>query len=634
MPDEGRALVVTLGVPPRRALTLTADDVGQVAPVCIARAADLPELTATERIWDTAIVVAASYARLRRDAVALECAGRARRVVIHVSDRPPSWWRLTAPSGVERVEARTAGHGGIRAEMASPWSVPVRAVAAAVGGARRPDPLRPGSGLRVAVAGPLTWSWAVEESSAHLVGVAGSSWDDRASATPAYDVLVRRSAESVGLGFRRPVLDTAVVNPAGFRSDPLDGVATLASIDGGLALASRRGPIRLDRDLLLSAATIRRLRRLDHVDLRNGLAPDEGTPPARVARLLAVLAGLGVPIVTGRLPLDIRDLLHPDLSTELEAASPETLSAAVGREAVAIRQRRAALRTHSVSASWQQVRADLGLPVQEPTVSIVAATRRPDFVPHLLRTVAAQRGVEKEVIVVTHGFDASDRHAPAIDDALVTLIRGADDAALGDLLALGSSIAAGDVIAKMDDDDWYGPHHLEDLLQAMSWSGAALAGAPNDHVYLAGLDVTVTRPRPSSPETDARFLAGPTLMVRRADLRAVGGWRHQPASVDLALVRAVQESGGMVVRIHGLGFVLCRHGRAHTWQARPDDFLAEAAFVADGFAPPPELPATRDALSHYADVRRNAGPNRQPQTRNNDGSASNAATSARNCDPT
>jgi hypothetical protein len=186
----------------------------------------------------------------------------------------------------------------------------------------------------------------------------------------------------------------------------------------------------------------------------------------------------------------------------------------------------------------------------------------------------------------------------------------------------------------MDDDDWYGPYHLEDLLQAMAWSGAVLAGAPNEHIYLAELDVMVTRPRPSSPVTAARYLAGPTLAIRRDDLRALGGWRHQPTSVDLSLVRAVQETGAPVTRIHGLGFVLCRHGGAHTWRARPADFLEGAAAVGDGFVPPPELPVTDDVLEHYSAVRRTAArPSDHDQARKSAGSASKAAMSARNWEP-
>src|SRR4051794_11775381 len=555
--ENGHALLVTIGLSPRRAVALAGDDVPACAPICVAKLSDLTERAVADLDWAVVVVVASSYAQLRRDAVVLDLAGRARRIVVHVADRRPSWWQLAAPVGVDALAVQVTQHG-TRTEGSGRQLMSVRDVAAAAASARQPSALRPGSGLRLAVAGPLTWQWAVEEPSAHLLERAVSVWDDRASMTPAYDVLVeRRPAEpdAITRRFDRPVLDTAVVNPAGFRPSPPDGAARLTVHHGAPALQWDQGLVRLGADVVLTTSAVRRLRRLPYVDLRTAHMTSDAAAiaPRLLARLLAVLAGLGVPVVSGPLPGAVRGLLHPDLVSELEVATTDTLTSPTGRESVSIRQRRAALRTHSSSAAWQQVRAELGLPRLEPTVSVVAASRRPDFLRHLLRTVGAQRNVRSETVVVTHGYDA-DRHALAgLLGHNVTLVRGPDGAPLGQLLALGSSMAAGDVVAKMDDDDWYGPHHLEDLTQAMAWSGAVLAGAPNDHIYLAEHDVTVTRPRPTSPDTAARYLAGPTLMIRRDDLRAVGGWRHQPASVDLALVRAVQESGGMVTRIRAWG---------------------------------------------------------------------------------
>jgi hypothetical protein len=601
------ALLVALGMPPRRAVALAGDDALAASPVCVARLSDLVDGAPPDAAWATVVVVASSYAQLRRDTVALDLAGDARRVIVHVADRRPSWWQLTAPAGVDAFDMRPESHGGTRAEASASRSMPVRAVATAVASARRHSPLRPGSGLRMAVTSPRTWEWSVEEPTAHLLERAADAWDDRASLTPPYDVLVHRRPAAFGpavSGFDRPVLDTAVVNPAGFRRQPPDGSSRLAVEDGSLVLAGEHGVLRLDRDMLLTTAAAGRLRRLDHVDLRGvrDRLSVADAPPRLLARLFTVLAGLGVPTLAGGLPGGVCALLHPDLVRELEAVTPAALTSAAGRESVSVRQRRAALRTHSSSAGWHQIRADLGLPRLDPTVSVVAASRRPEFLPHLLRTVAAQRNVRSELIVVTHGYVAEPR-VSALAGENVSLVRGPDHAPLGQLLAMGSSRATGDVIAKMDDDDWYGPHHLEDLLQAMAWSGAVLAGAPNEYVYLSDTDVTVTRPRPSSPDTAARYLAGPTLMIRRDDLRALGGWRAQPASVDLALVRAAQESGAMVTRIHGLGFVLCRHAGPHTWRAAPDEFVIDAAAVAPGFVAPPELYAGPDAEAHRADVR-------------------------------
>ena len=58
-----------------------------------------------------------------------------------------------------------------------------------------------------------------------------------------------------------------------------------------------------------------------------------------------------------------------------------------------------------------------------------------------------------------------------------------------------------------------------------------------------------------------------------------------------------------MTRIHGLGFVLCRHAGPHTWRARSADFIDDASAVDDGFVPPPEIYAGPDAEAHCHDVR-------------------------------
>src|SRR3546814_4160503 len=90
--------------------------------------------------------------------------------------------------------------------------------------------------------------------------------------------------------------------------------------------------------------------------------------------------------------------------------------------------------------------------------------------------------------------------------------------------------ADGDVLLKMDDDDWYAPDVVADLLRARAYSGAELVGMPAEFHYLAPRDLTVKRGHPT--EVYARFVAGGTMMVDREVLREVGGFRSVRKYVD------------------------------------------------------------------------------------------------------
>ena len=57
----------------------------------------------------------------------------------------------------------------------------------------------------------------------------------------------------------------------------------------------------------------------------------------------------------------------------------------------------------------------------------------------------------------------------------------------------GIKHAKGEFWFKVDDDDYYGPHFVEDVIDAYAYSGADIVGKPTYLVYLESLDVTVCR---------------------------------------------------------------------------------------------------------------------------------------------
>ena len=133
-----------------------------------------------------------------------------------------------------------------------------------------------------------------------------------------------------------------------------------------------------------------------------------------------------------------------------------------------------------------------------------------------------------------------------------------------------ATAADGDVVLKVDDDDWYSPHAVHDLLLARRYSGADVVGMPSEFVYLEELGVTARRNHPT--EIFNRFVAGGTLMINREVVTSVGGFRRVRRFVDAQLLNAVEASGGRIYRTHGLGYVLRRTASGHTWQSDPESF--------------------------------------------------------------
>ena len=371
-----------------------------------------------------------------------------------------------------------------------------------------------------------------------------------------------------------PAFDPALDNPVGWVREVECRSATLGP--GQLLPAG----IRADRQV--SATDREGLRHCHHlVDVAAFHAC-----ATRRAGALARIAAWGVPVCLFEPAPALESLLGGELYRLMVAGAVSEDKRE--RERLSIAMRRAALRAHSLRARARQVCAAAGAEAPKlPLVSVLLATRRPGFLASALAGVARQSYARVELVLALHGPGFT---AALVEGALagfkrpVKLLRLDASLPLGQVLQAAATEARGSLLAKMDDDDLYGPEHLWDLVLAHEYSGATLVGKFPATVYLRGLDRTVRR-RAVPGETWSRSVNGGTMLLRRADLVRAGGWRAAPRHVDQALIEDVVRVGGTVYRTHDAGYLLVRHGDRHTWEIDEARFLADAETVQPGLQP-------------------------------------------------
>jgi hypothetical protein len=223
---------------------------------------------------------------------------------------------------------------------------------------------------------------------------------------------------------------------------------------------------------------------------------------------------------------------------------------------------------------------------------VLLATRRPDHLAHTLRQVGRQRGVELELVLATHGFTADASVVDAFAEAsgvTVDAFTVPATESFGRLLNVAAGRATGDVLLKMDDDDWYGADFVADLLLARDYTGADVVGCPPEFMFVEPLWVTVRRR--DATEQYRPVVAGGTMMVSHEAFRAVGGFRDTRKYVDANLFRAVRAAGGTVYRSHGLNYLLRRQAGGHTWEPGLGYFVSRGRSWQQwrGFRPSPLL---------------------------------------------
>lgn len=342
------------------------------------------------------------------------------------------------------------------------------------------------------------------------------------------------------------VIDPAVHRPVGRRSVASGNVATASIIGECLVIETPGGEVRTHSDLttsdIHSLLSVSGLRTGDHLTVR----------------WRAQIEAAGVVVATGpageHLPESGDDLAWQFAS---------------------VRARRHALRNHSPAAALDAW----------PTVSVVLVTHRDRFLSRALSQISRLEYPSLQVVIGLHGVDLDDgrmtgfleRAGLGVGGSPTVVVHRIDqDVPFGRAMQETCDRADGVLITKVDDDDYYAPEHVWDLVLARMYSSAQLVGKALDWIHVEAADITAFRPTYPA-ESYATFVAGGTMLISKTDLLSAGGWRPVPKSIDRALIEQVKRMGGLVYRTHGLGYVYVRHGDAHTALVSDDHFLTENA---------------------------------------------------------
>jgi len=399
-----------------------------------------------------------------------------------------------------------------------------------------------------------------------------------------------------------PAVDVTAFNPDPFSAGGVAGF--LAALDDDVAVAELeksfemlRGATRFDPVSLRSRAALTEVRLPDGVVEGRDLDGDAELLEVLHRRLgvldhpafhastyeragwIAKLSAAGVPVCAAEISDSLAALLGDDLTALLRPLRARDLADLDLRERASVAIRRAALREHSALARWRQIAAELGLEVPgRPLVSVILSTRRESWLEHGIAQVARQTYEPRELVVCLHG----DEFEPGTTERVRSLypgpcqvIRVDSELTLGDALNAGVETAEGELVTKMDDDDYYSTEHLWDLVLALEYSGADLVGKGAEFVYLTWIDLTMRRFMGDS-ESDHPRLAGGAMMARKAPLQAIGGWPSRSRGEDTWIVRNFKRAGRGTYRTHGFGYILNRHGQGHTWNTYVDYFLIQS----------------------------------------------------------
>lgn len=214
--------------------------------------------------------------------------------------------------------------------------------------------------------------------------------------------------------------------------------------------------------------------------------------------------------------------------------------------------------------------------MRRPTASALVPTMRPQQIENVFRTIAAQRGISTQLVLLTHGFDLGKDRLHSLQEQYglpdVALLTAARDVSLGECLNLCSAAADGDILAKMDDDDHYGPEYLSDQIFALDYSQAQIVGKQAHYMHLQSSRATILRfGHKEHRYTD--FVMGPTIVATK-EVFLANPFPALGLGEDTRFLRNAGQFGMAIYSADRFNFYQMRAGDGHTWQVEDAELLA------------------------------------------------------------
>lgn len=207
----------------------------------------------------------------------------------------------------------------------------------------------------------------------------------------------------------------------------------------------------------------------------------------------------------------------------------------------------------------------------EPKIAVITPTVRPENFETIFQNFSQQSYPDKELLICCHGFQADQAGIQSIADRYnvdsYRVIEKSREYSLADNLNAMIEMADGEVIARMDDDDWYGPNYLLDLHNSLKFSQADVVGKAASYIYFEESNMSVlTMPQMEHKYSD--FVRGATIMARKDTLLKTP-FPNGERGEDSDFLTQILSVGGTIYSADRFNFSVSRlHSKeSHTWGA-------------------------------------------------------------------
>ncbi|SDY45962.1 Glycosyl transferase family 2 [Proteiniborus ethanoligenes] len=206
-------------------------------------------------------------------------------------------------------------------------------------------------------------------------------------------------------------------------------------------------------------------------------------------------------------------------------------------------------------------------------ISVITCTNRPRYMQNVFENYNQQSFKDKELILVLNNNKMNmqewTREAKKHDN--ISVFQVDEKKTLGYCLNFGIEKAKYNIIAKFDDDDYYGPEYLSQSIKGFKY--ADVIGKYTTFVYFQNTQTLAIR----NPKRDNRYvyrIEGPTLMFKREIFNKIR-FVEKSLGEDIQFCKDCTKNGIKMYAIDKYNYVYVRHGLIdkHAWNIKDELFM-------------------------------------------------------------
>lgn len=213
----------------------------------------------------------------------------------------------------------------------------------------------------------------------------------------------------------------------------------------------------------------------------------------------------------------------------------------------------------------------------EKSVSAIIVTNRPQFMENIYENLKVQtyKNVEHIIVLNSNKMDINKWKKRFKSLPNTKIFHVDEKESLGNCLNFGISKSKNNIIAKIDDDDYYAPNYLLDMVMTFDYTDADIVGKSTHYVYLESEKALIKKTVGNGEDRYSPFISGATIVFKREILKDVKGFEDRNTGEDTSFLKNSAKFGYKIYSNDAFNFCLMRRSNKgnHTWKITDDEIL-------------------------------------------------------------